>query len=301
MRLLTKKSSRPNEIWVCCPFCVEKGKSPDTEYKLGVNVKTGLAHCFRCGWKSFGENTFRKLKLAKRGPAVDFEEEKREKETGLPEGYVRLDPKHDKEEDLRIPWLYLRKRGVNLNQVRRKRVGTCISGRYEGRIIFPVWDEHWELTGFVGRLYTRGEPKYKNSVGIGRVWYGSHMLPKTHDSHQIILTEGIMDALAVERATNEIALASLGVEVTDDQETQLDRFKNIVVFLDRDMGGVWRGLDLAARLQEHGRSLLIALPPEPYKDAGECPEEEIRKSISMALPYSKDLATRMRSRILRRA
>ena len=43
---------QPDEILVCCPFCLLRGKTPDNDYNLGINVKKNIGHCFRCEWRS---------------------------------------------------------------------------------------------------------------------------------------------------------------------------------------------------------------------------------------------------------
>ena len=45
-------SSDPNEIRVNCMFCKQLGHTPDTRHRLGINIKTGQAHCFQCHWKT---------------------------------------------------------------------------------------------------------------------------------------------------------------------------------------------------------------------------------------------------------
>jgi len=46
-----KSSKDPDEIMVCCPFCPENGETPDTRFRLGLNTRSGIGHCFNCGAK----------------------------------------------------------------------------------------------------------------------------------------------------------------------------------------------------------------------------------------------------------
>ena len=43
-----KKGSKPDEYIVCCPFCLERKGSADYKYHMGVDLKRGVYHCFRC-------------------------------------------------------------------------------------------------------------------------------------------------------------------------------------------------------------------------------------------------------------
>ena len=45
---------RGNEASLCCPFCVERGETEDTRFRLGINVSTAVGHCFNCHWKGSG-------------------------------------------------------------------------------------------------------------------------------------------------------------------------------------------------------------------------------------------------------
>ena len=58
-------STKDDEVWICCPFCIDRGESRDDKYRLGINLFTGLAHCYNCHFKCFGEaETARRLMVA---------------------------------------------------------------------------------------------------------------------------------------------------------------------------------------------------------------------------------------------
>ena len=56
-----RSGASAEEIWMCCPFCQERGESPDGRFRLGVNLRSGKAQCFNCQWKGRGDYTFSQI------------------------------------------------------------------------------------------------------------------------------------------------------------------------------------------------------------------------------------------------
>ena len=52
LRIPFRQGTDPNEITICCVFCVERGFSQDTRFRLGINISKGLAHCWNCEFKT---------------------------------------------------------------------------------------------------------------------------------------------------------------------------------------------------------------------------------------------------------
>ena len=50
-----------NEIRVCCPFCLLRGKTQDDKYKLYINPVKDAIHCFRCDYKGKASSLFPQL------------------------------------------------------------------------------------------------------------------------------------------------------------------------------------------------------------------------------------------------
>jgi len=44
-----RKETSGDEVRYCCPFCSDRGKTPDTDYHLYLNKKTHFYFCHRCG------------------------------------------------------------------------------------------------------------------------------------------------------------------------------------------------------------------------------------------------------------
>src|SRR5512146_96961 len=43
-----KTTGNSDQISVNCPFCVMRGNTPNTTYKLSINLEIKKYHCFRC-------------------------------------------------------------------------------------------------------------------------------------------------------------------------------------------------------------------------------------------------------------
>ena len=239
------KEKAGEEFYICCPFCVKKGKSPDTEYKLGFNLKKGIYHCYRC--RSRGSiSDIKELQLLafyqKSETLDDFQERLMRK------------PKRDidvfdignisvpiSEQDTPFALKYMLDRGYSFQELAKYdvRVGMPYIDEYgveiqrwRGRVIFPFFYEDRCIYA-VGRAYNGREPKYLNStLPKGLVVYGiDNVVGKV-----CILCEGIISAHAAQRSTGLPAVSVLGQDPLDLQLSRL-RNKAEVVFnaLDGDV------------------------------------------------------------------
>lgn len=290
-----RTTTQANEVVLCCPFCVLRGFPDDTKFHLGLNIKLGLAHCFRCDWKSRNVlHTARQLariyKLSLRlnyVPEVKAEKEEVEKfeqvASGYPEEYEAFGKGDDNVE--RRCRSYLRSRGITTLQILRHKIGYAAVGRFAWRVIFPVFDIDGQVYGAVARaIDTKQSPKYLNTPGIKLMW-NAH-----RQATVAVVCEGIMDALAVERALMRkhdwIAVARLGSSITHVQLKQLKRFDKIVILPDWDKAGVTGANELALQCAEGGLRVDVAVPEVmDGRDPGSMTEDEILAYIDTAGPW----------------
>jgi len=140
---------------------------------------------------------------------------------------------------------------------------------FRGRIIFPIWDQHGQITGFGGRVIDKGEPKYLNSpetilFNKSKVLYGLHLaLPHIRREKEAILVEGYMDVILLHQHGIKTAIAPLGTSLTERHVSLLrGRVERISMVFDGDAGGekaVLRGLKL---LKDEGCRVNIAELPQ---------------------------------------
>jgi DNA primase len=98
--------------------------------------------------------------------------------------------------------------------------------RFRGRLMFPVRDPRGRVIAFGGRILGEGEPKYLNSPDTplfdkGRTLYNiDRASPASRAAKRLIVVEGYMDVIALDRAGIAEVVAPNGTAVT---EAQLER------------------------------------------------------------------------------
>jgi DNA primase len=98
--------------------------------------------------------------------------------------------------------------------------------RFRGRLMFPVRDPRGRVIAFGGRILGDGEPKYLNSPDTplfdkGRTLYNiDRASPASRSAKRLIVVEGYMDVIALDRAGIAEVVAPNGTAVT---EAQLER------------------------------------------------------------------------------
>ncbi|AUH63511.1 DNA primase [Paracoccus zhejiangensis] len=154
--------------------------------------------------------------------------------------------------------------------------------RFRGRIMFPIRDLRDKLVGFGGRaLAADAQAKYLNSTqnplfDKGRNLYnGGPARSAVAKGAPLLVAEGYMDVIALERAGFQGAVAPLGTAITEDQLQMLWRITpEPVIMLDGDKAGqaaAMRLIDLALPMTGPGQALRFAvLPP------GQDPDDLIR-------------------------
>jgi DNA primase len=152
---------------------------------------------------------------------------------------------------------------------------------FRGRVMFPIGDRAGRVIAFGGRVLGEGQPKYLNSPETpvfekGRTLYGwSAARQAGGDGAEIIVTEGYMDVIALQRAGFAGAVAPLGTALTEYQLRELWRLApEPILCFDGDAAGknaAARALRRALPLLQPGKSLRFAALP-----AGEDPDSLLR-------------------------
>ena len=96
--------------------------------------------------------------------------------------------------------------------------------RFRGRLImFPIRDQRGRVIGFGGRILGAGEPKYLNSPDTplfdkGRTLFNIDRAgPASREAKRVIVVEGQMDVIALDRAGFGETVAPLGTALTEGQ------------------------------------------------------------------------------------
>jgi DNA primase len=174
--------------------------------------------------------------------------------------------------------------------------------RFRGRIMFPVRDQRGRVIAFGGRILGPGEPKYLNSPDTplfdkGRTLYNIDRAgPASRQAGRLIVVEGYMDVIALDRAGISEVVAPNGTAVT---EAQLERMWRLngqpICCFDGDSAGQKAAVRAALRALPHlapERTLrFVALP------AGQDPDDVVqsggREAIEALLASPEPLVERL--------
>lgn len=94
---------------------------------------------------------------------------------------------------------------------------------FRDRVIIPIMDKRGRVIAFGGRIMGDGQPKYLNSpetpvFNKRRVLYNlNYARDKAFESRNIIICEGYMDVIAMDKFGIGYAVAPLGTALTEDQ------------------------------------------------------------------------------------
>ncbi len=160
--------------------------------------------------------------------------------------------------------------------------------RFRGRVMIPIRDQRARVIAFGGRILGDGEPKYLNSPDTplfdkGRTLYNIDRAgPASRQARRLVVVEGYMDVIALDRAGIAEAVAPNGTAVT---EAQLERMWRLdpapILCFDGDSAGQKAAIRAALRALPHigpERTLrFVELP------AGQDPDDLVRSGGREAL------------------
>src|SRR4051794_3184937 len=153
--------------------------------------------------------------------------------------------------------------------------------RFRGRLMIPIRDPRGRVIAFGGRILGEGEPKYLNSPDTplfdkGRTLYNiDRASPASRSAKRLIVVEGYMDVIALDRAGISEVVAPNGTAVT---EAQLERMWRLdpspILCFDGDSAGRKAAIRAALRALPFigpERTLrFVELPP------GQDPDDVVR-------------------------
>jgi DNA primase len=160
--------------------------------------------------------------------------------------------------------------------------------RFRGRLMIPIRDARGRIIAFGGRILGPGEPKYLNSPDTplfdkGRTLYNiDRASPASRQAKRLIVVEGYMDVIALDRAGIAESVAPNGTAVT---EAQLERMWRLdpapILCFDGDSAGQKAAIRAATRalpLLGAERTLrFVELP------AGQDPDDLVRSGGPQAI------------------
>lgn len=126
--------------------------------------------------------------------------------------------------------------------------------RFRGRLMIPIRDPRGRVIAFGGRILGQGEPKYLNSPDTplfdkGRTLYNLDLAgPASRAAGRLIVVEGYMDVIALDRAGIAEVVAPNGTAVTEAQLERLWRLDpSPILCFDGDAAGKKAAIRAALR------------------------------------------------------
>lgn len=153
-----------------------------------------------------------------------------------------------------------------------------ITDRFRDRIMFPIIDNTGRVIAFGGRAMKDGQPKYVNTTDTpvfqkGKQLFAMQLARKAH-AETLILTEGYMDAIALQTAGFPSAIASLGTALTEQQCKQIERnASSVIICYDSDAAGQKATMRAIDMLREHAEGVTIKVAQIPD---GKDPDEFLK-------------------------
>lgn len=262
-RLKIKRST--SGWWRCdCPFC-------DATFAFGINLEKKSTKCFRCPESNSPITLLMKLeRFETYAEASKFLNIQQEYESYEAYTYRRIERK-----EVQLPreftsiavadgilgkgaQRYMKKRGFDITEMAMKGVGYCLSGEYEGYIIFPFYVKG-KLVFFQGRKFIGSGPKMKNpakeTFGVGKTdWIYNQdalFMYKT-----IYLVESITNANTI----GDRAIAIGGKDISDKQLSLIlgSPCSNLIILLDDD--AIKQAVQLALQTVNYKKTKLIPMP-----------------------------------------
>jgi len=261
------------ELRYRCPDQIHRvrtGKS-DKKGKLYLNPAKNVAHCFSCNFKTRDAKAF----AEPYGLPIDVPISATAS-PALPS--LQLPPEYSTSWHTASghqSWKYLRRRELTPSTIAGYELGYCDYGRYQDRIIIPVFQDG-NLVNFQARDYTGRSPvRYLNPPGAltSRLFN----LERASQTGLIVLVEGPFDALRLPA----YAVALMGKGWNAAKRTQILRVQPQTVLLALDQDGSATREAAAIRSDLCGIVPQVEALPLPYKDFGDASPSYLREIATL--------------------
>lgn len=183
-----------------CPFCEDRLGSTTNHKNFWVGRETGFFSCWRCGIKGrlHGFEDDDQYIPAPREATEPQAPQAPHVDLGPPVNYVSAVTRSP---TVSVAVKYLRSRGVTRSIAEDAKIGVCLSGPQEGRVVIPVLGiDNRTWLGWSARLYRQprwdGEGKYQTCPGMdkGHVLFNLRALASTMQE-PVLCCEGVFDAI----------------------------------------------------------------------------------------------------------
>jgi len=278
---LNIEATRTGDKWKArCPSGTHSDDNPSWDIRDDPgSLKHGLHHCFSCGYEGTTTDLVQKvLEMSTTTVAREWiEKHAMGKPIAAWNLAVNMAPlrKHQfamPSEVTMLPfgvWLetpskYVTERGITPAQVERWSVGYAINGRLNGRIVFPTHNAQGRVVNYTARTFVSAPKRYltpaREENPDFNVVYGERFWPAPTQRQQVIVTEGVINTLAVERCTPLPVACLNGSNPSLGQLSRLSTFSTVIIMTDQDYAGDKADQDLSEALTRHTTIKRVRLP-----------------------------------------
>ena len=283
-------------LWARCPHPDHDDKDPSWYvWNAPGEDRHGHHHCFGCGWggglvrlvqavlgyddEDDAWDWLRSEDVAITATGAVFEVRGVESmRIGLPvPPGVRVVPLRD--------WptpaaRYARSRGLTDEIVDRWGLGYGASDDVAYRIWIPIRDERGRLVCWQARTYIDDSLRYTTPAGVrpGAI-VGQVFWPPRDARGLVVVVEGPLDAIAVDRATRLPVAALMGSQPVPRQLVALSSFRRVLVLTDSDPAGDAAGAVLVGALARWTSVERVRLP-DGY-DPADAGDVEVRRALGV--------------------
>ena len=267
-----------SQITFDCPSCAEeKGIERDGKGNLEINYESGVYQCWACsesnGTKGYLFNIFKNYadkQTLKKYYDLKYEfnsDYYSDKPKQLTENTLKLPPEYIplcEYKNLKIlnpAYNYLYNRGITDEQIKKHKIGFCLDGIYQNRVVIPSYDEDKKLNYFVTRAISKRVKKYKYlnpEVDKTEIIFDEYLIDW---DKPITLVEGVFDHIPI---PNSIPLLGKKLYIKLFSKIYKKANNYIIIALDPDAWAdiikIYNKLD-AGRLY---KKVLICKTPPKY-------------------------------------
>ena len=274
------------EYRIRCPICGDNPDKPD-KHNCAINVVKRIFHCWFCECKGTLKELLQK----------EFQEEIKPAPAPKTQVIVPIDfsqflPVTGERDGVMdgMALGYLRDRGITLDDVKRYDIRYSNKVTFFGRIIIPI-TENDKVVCFVGRSFINSKLKYlyprrgETPLSVGKVVFGLDSAIKTN-AQNVVITEGIFDAIAVDRINGLRGVALLGHNLSKTKLyklLKLPRLTRFFVCMDADMHE--DTIKIAKTLSEYREDVWVVLLKESNTDPASLDKEHLSKAMANATKF----------------
>lgn len=180
---------------------------------------------------------------------------------------------------------YVESRGITAPQIAKWSLGYAVDGKLAGRIVIPTTTRLGQVCGYMARSFTNARKRYLYPAASERpnldAMFGEFHWPAStaRRGHSVVVTEGALNALAVERAVPGAFLAALGGRhVRPMHMGKIASFGHVTILTDPDAAGDAVALELQSLLGRHSEVRRVRLPED--QDANDMDASELARRLS---------------------